>query len=88
MRLKEVLKNPACLEIVKFFHENPSAIDTPRGIATWVSMDLDVAREALEKLTKINILTRHKAYQAAAYGYTNNKRIVAQVAEILKNNGR
>ena len=88
MSLEKILENPDLRKVAKFFHENPAAIDTPRGIATWVGIDPDTAKKALEELAGIGALIRHKIYKTTAYGYTNNKRMIAQIAEILKNNGK
>ena len=44
---KKVFSSPIHLKIIKFFHENQSSIDTPRGVATWISEDRAKTKAAL-----------------------------------------
>jgi len=84
MKLKQQLKSKIHLKILKFFHENPTAIDTPRGIAAWINHDLKKVNSALNKLAKLDIIIRHKTSSTVAYTYTRNKNLIKQIGKILK----
>jgi len=85
MTLDKLLKNKLCRDIVKFFHENQSSIDTPRGIATWVKEERGVVKKALDKLTAAGILLDHKVSSTTGYSYTRNRKIIREIGKQLKN---
>lgn len=86
MDLNELLKNKLYREIVEFFHENQSSVDTPRGIATWVKEERAVVKNALDQLVALGILTAHEVSSTTGYSYTQNKKITQTIEKQLKNN--
>jgi len=84
MALSKILKNKLYRDIIKFFHENQSSIDTPRGIATWVETDRPQAKKALDKLVEAGILTAHKVSSTTGYAYTRNKKLINEIDKKLK----
>lgn len=84
MKLNNLFKSRLYVKIIRFFHENPASIDTPRGIATWVNSDLKKVRLALKKLAKSGILVAHRSSSTTGYSFTRNKKTVARVKALLK----
>lgn len=85
MGINELLnKSPLHKEIVKFFHENPSSIDTPRGIATWVRGDIEKVRVVLEELANEQILIAEEVSSTTGYSYTRNARLLSMINKALK----
>ena len=72
------------LKIIKFFHENQSSIDTPRGVATWVGEDRSKVKSALEDLVKAKVLVAHRATSTTGYGYTSDDKLISKITKLLK----
>ena len=85
MELKNLLKRKLCHKILKFFHENPTSIDTPRGVATWTNEDIIKVRGALKKLARAGLLVSHKVSSTIGYSYVRDKKKIAKINKLLKN---
>lgn len=72
------------LKIIKFFHENQSSIDTPRGVSTWVREERPKVSKALEDLVKLKILSAHRATSTTGYSYTRDPKIISKIEKLLK----
>jgi len=83
MDIKNLFKREDYRAIMGFFHENPTAIDTARGISTWTNQEINKVRAALSKLTDLGILIEHKASSTSGYSYTQNKKKIAMVKKML-----
>ncbi len=84
MNLDKYMKSKINRKIVRFFHENPSSIDTTRGIATWINENVDETARALKELVKAKILTVHGDSSTAAYGYTTDTHMVSKIHVSLR----
>ena len=84
MNLKKFFKSDIHKKIIIFFNQNPSSIDTPRGVATWINYDRGKVREALKELVKEKILNSHKSATATGYSYTTDKKIIDNIEKLLK----
>ncbi|MEA3305441.1 MAG: hypothetical protein U9R52_01345 [Candidatus Omnitrophota bacterium] len=84
MRVEKYLKRKINRKIIKFFLENLSSIDTPRGIATWINEDVDKTKKALKELADARILVFHGADTTSAYACTSDKRVIAGLRICLK----
>jgi len=70
-------------DIVSFFNDNPAAIDTPRGIATWVRGDNSKVEYVLEDLVTSGIVIADRTPSTVGYSYTSDPKIIAKVKHIL-----
>ena len=86
MRLSELLKNKLYRDIIGFFHENQTSVDTPRGIATWIKEERAVVKDALDKLVTLGLLNAHEVSSTTGYSYTRNKKTMQTVEKQLKRN--
>ena len=84
MALDKILKNKLERAIVRFFHENQTAIDTPRGIATWVKAERPAVKAALDKLVRAGILLEDRVSSTTGYSYTGDKKLIRKIGERLK----
>lgn len=85
MDLKKLIaKSQLHKEIISFFHENPSSLDTPRGVATWVRGDVASVKKILDELAAIGILIAHKATSTTGYSYTRDPQVISKVKKALK----
>jgi len=86
MDISKIIRSAVHLKIVRFFHENQASIDTPRGVATWISEDRLKVKEALEELVAGKILVADRATSTTGYSYTRDARTIAKVEKFLKDN--
>jgi hypothetical protein len=84
MKLEKYLKSKLNREIIRFFLENPSSIDTPRGIATWINENVGKTEAALKELAEAKILVPHGSKATSAYGYTTDSRMMAKIKTCLR----
>lgn len=84
MDINKILGSEIHLKIVRFFHENQSSIDTPRGIATWIGDDRIKVKAALEDLVAAKILVAHRATSTTGYSYTREDKLISKITRILK----
>ncbi|MFH0731868.1 MAG: hypothetical protein V2A72_02975 [Candidatus Omnitrophota bacterium] len=90
MSLKKFFNSPIHKKIIIFFHQNPSSIDSPRGVATWINYDRLKVIKALKELTRHKILNIHKSAAITGYSYTTDAKIIKEIEKhihsIEKNN--
>jgi hypothetical protein len=79
MKLEKYLEPEINRRIVEFFLENPSSLDTARGIATWINEGVKKTEKALNELAEAKILIPHSTNAATAYGYTTDAGIISRV---------
>lgn len=84
MDAKRLLEDPIYFKIISFFHENPTSIDTPRGISAWIGENRQISRKALLKLAGLKILTAHKVTSTTGYSYTRNQALIKKIDHALK----
>jgi len=79
MKLEKYLDTEINRKIIRFFLENPSSIDTSRGIATWINENADRTEKALYTLANAKILILHKTGLTIAYACTTDKRTISKI---------
>ena len=84
MDINKIFKSEIHRKIVKFFHENQSSLDTPRGVATWIGEDRAKVKTALEDLVKARILIADRATSTTGYSYTRDTRLISRIDKLLK----
>lgn len=88
MDIDGALRSGIHLKIITFFHENPSSIDTPRGIATWIREERSKVKRALEDLARLEILIAHRAPSTTGYSYTRDSKIMSRIDRFLNKRKR
>ncbi len=83
MDLNKALKSKIHKKIIAFFHENQAAIDTPRGVATWIEEDRTRVKKALEDLVGLGILTADRATSTTGYSYTRDRKTISKINKLL-----
>lgn len=84
MDINKALKSEVHQKVVRFFHENQSSIDTPRGVATWIGEERQVVKKALEDLVKLEVLIAHRSTSTTGYSYTRDIRTISRIGRLLK----
>ncbi len=70
--------------ILQFFRENSNAIETARGIATWLAAEPNLVQEALEGLVNRKWLAIHKTDVVTGYALTSNEHALVQIEQALE----
>ncbi len=84
-RLREApAVSPSQRRILRFFQEHPQAVETVRGISTWIGLEPKMILEALEGLVSRKWLVPIKTSAVTGYTLTRNERLLGQIQEALK----
>ncbi len=75
--------NPIQRRVLQFFYRNPQAVETPRGIHTWLGLESQPMEEALKDLVARKWLEIHEASAVIGYTLTTDARRVAEVRKAL-----
>ena len=81
---KRISKDEVLTKILRFFHENPTSIDTAENIAKWIGEEKEKVKRALDFLVKKRILNRDATYTTVGYSYTQDKELMEKIASFLE----
>ena len=84
-KLKKLMKNKLVGDILTFFYQNQTSIDSVGGISAWVHEDREKVRVALDKLVKLGVLEKDTSGVTKGYSYTRNEKIMKIVKELMRN---
>ncbi len=84
MALEALLRRKDYRKVLRFFHENPASIDTPRGVATWTNLELKKVRAILKRLANLGLLIMHNVPSTTGYSYTRDKKKILRIGKLLK----
>ena len=74
---------PTGKKILLFFQEHPHAVETARGISTWLGASPDVVGKALDDLVERKWLLTHETSVVVGYTLTGDEKLVAQIRSVL-----
>lgn len=69
--------------ILLFFQEHPHAVETIRGVATWVGGEEKLIEEALKGLVGRKWLLAHETSAVTGYSLTRDERHLGQIRKSL-----
>jgi response regulator of citrate/malate metabolism len=81
---KKISKDKVLTKVLRFFHENPTSIDTAENIAKWIGEEKEKVKKALDFLVKVKILNRDVTYTTVGYSYTQDKELMEKIASFLE----
>ena len=70
--------------ILRFFQEHPHAVETVRGIASWVGVEVELIAEALKDLQEKRWLTADETSAVTGYALTRDERLLTQIRQAVK----
>ncbi len=82
-KLKRILENKIALDVLKFFHQNQSSLDSVGGVSAWVHGDRKEVRLVLEKLVKVKVLERDSTGGMEGYCYTRDEKTMKIVDALI-----
>ena len=74
--------------ILRFFQEHPQAVETVRGIATWVGVESELISEALKELLEKRWLTADETSAVTGYALTQDDHLLAQIRQVVEGERR
>ena len=72
-------------KVITFFHENPAAIDTLRGVSTWVRAEEKLVKKVLSELSEVGILNSIQVSSTVGYSYTQDLQIIKMIDKAFSN---
>ena len=82
---KKIRRDDILMKIVKFFYENPSAVDTATNIASWIGEEEKKVKRKLDYLVQKDILNKDKSYLTEGYSYTQDKELISKITDFIQN---
>jgi hypothetical protein len=76
--------SPLLVEVLLFFHRNPSVMDRVEGISTWLGRRPEHILPSLERLTRAGVLQSLGRPPRVLYRYSRDPAVRAQVARWVK----
>ena len=70
--------------VIQFFHEHPHAVETVRGIATWIACEPKLIEEALEGLVGRKWLSADETSAVRGYSLTRDERFLTQIQDLME----
>ncbi len=70
-------------QILQFFQEHPHAVETVRGIATWLGHEVAAVEEALKCLVSRKWLAMDETSAVRGYALTGDERLLSQIRQVL-----
>lgn len=70
--------------ILRFFQENPQAVETSRGIASWLGVEPSLVEAAVGELATRRWLSIHQTSMVTGYALTNDAGLLAEIREALE----
>ena len=70
--------------ILRFFQEQPQAVETARGISTWIGVEMEAIAEAVQDLLKRRWLTADETSVVTGYALTRDERLLTQIRNAME----
>ena len=76
--------SPIERQILQFFIEHSNAVETVRGMSTWLGTEPQAIESALNSLVEKKWLSSHAAGALTGYTLTSEERFVNQIKQTLE----
>ena len=70
------------VEVLAYFHRNPSAMDTSKGLAHWIGRNPDLLEPVLAEMAELGLLQASNSGNPV-YRYTRDRQVRELVREFL-----
>lgn len=82
-QMASIADSIAKVELLLFFHSNPMAVDSAKGLSIWLGRDPRVVEEAANELVDAMVLTRYGEGEEAVYTLANDSEIIGALEEFV-----
>jgi len=83
-KLQKVMQNQLAKEVLTFFYQNQSSLDSVSGISTWVRNERKEVESVLEELVKLGAVEEDSMGSAKGYSYTRDAKIMKIVKSLMR----
>jgi hypothetical protein len=83
-KIEKILKNKLGRDIITFFYQNQSSIDTVGGVSAWVHNERGKVKKVLDDLVKLGVLEEESIGPTKGYCYTRKVKVMKIVRELMK----
>ena len=84
-KLQKLLTNKLAKDILHFFYQNQTSIDSVGGVAAWVNSDRASVVEVLDALADIGALEKDSMGRTMGYCYTRDKETMGIIKLLMEN---
>lgn len=70
-------------KILRFFHDQPHAVESARGISTWIGAEPEHVEEAVQDLLERKWLDSDQTPVACGYSLTRDGKLLTQIRRAL-----
>ena len=71
-------------DLVRYFHDNPHAVDTAENIGRYISRDTDTVAQGLDGLVESGVLRANDVPEAHVYALTSDADMQAKVEQFMQ----
>lgn len=71
-------------KVIRFFRDHPNAVETLRGLGTWVGVEEEKVREAVKRLLGRKWLEADETSAVTGYALTRDARLLAEMKEAIE----
>ncbi len=83
-KLQKVMQNQLAKEVLTFFYQNQSSLDSVSGISAWVRNERKEVESVLEELVKLGAVEEDSTGAAKGYSYTRDAKIMKIVKSLMR----
>ncbi|MFH1395127.1 MAG: hypothetical protein ABIH09_03120 [Candidatus Omnitrophota bacterium] len=84
-KLQRIMKDKLMKEVLAFFFQNQSSVDSASGISAWVRNKRENVQPVLDELVKLGILEEDSIGSAKGYCYTRDAKIMNIIENLMQN---
>ncbi|MBU0682822.1 MAG: hypothetical protein ABIH85_01775 [Candidatus Omnitrophota bacterium] len=84
-KLERIMKDKLMKDVVSFFFQNQSSVDSASGISAWVCSRRGNVQPVLDELVKLGVLEEDSIGSAKGYCYTRDMKIMNIIEDLMKN---
>lgn len=82
--LKRILKDKLTREVLTFFYQNQSSVDSAGGVSAWVSDDRERVQSALDRMVELGVVEKDSMGSTNGYCYTRDEKIMKVVKSLMQ----
>jgi hypothetical protein len=71
-------------DLLRYFHDNPHAVDTAENIGRYISRDADTVRQGLDGLVESGVLRANDMPEARVYALTSDADMLAKIEHFMQ----
>jgi hypothetical protein len=83
-KLQETLRDKLVRDILTFFYQNQTSVDSAGGVSAWVRDDEKKVQSALDDLVALGVLEEDSTGSTRGYSYTRDVKTMKIIEDLIK----